>query len=58
MECICGIMGTTQCDSGKCDMGVCRKCAQIVVEKATQLEVSIYHKGKCTPKKFRKEVTV
>jgi hypothetical protein len=49
----CPQLAVTDCD--KCGKPTCRECAQIVVAKPTDLEVKIYHKGKCTPKKFRKE---
>lgn len=50
----CGAEGNTTCDA--CEEYTCRKCCQIVVVKPTDIDVYIYHKGKCTPKKFRKEV--
>ncbi len=49
----CGAPANTECD--KCAKPTCRKCSQIVVKKPTDVVVHIYHKGKCTPKKFRKE---
>ena len=48
----CKKEAVTICD--KCGEPTCRECAQIVVEKPTDVDVKIYHKGKCVPKKFRK----
>tara|TARA_R110001632_G_scaffold4863_2_gene20016 strand:- start:13934 stop:14125 length:192 start_codon:yes stop_codon:yes gene_type:complete len=54
-QCVkCGKEKVTECDT--CDKPTCRACSQIVVNKPTDIDVKIYHKGKCTPSKFRKEV--
>jgi CO dehydrogenase/acetyl-CoA synthase gamma subunit (corrinoid Fe-S protein) len=50
----CSKEAVTYCD--ECNEPTCRACARIVVEKQTDVDVKIYHKGKCVPKKFRKEV--
>ena len=52
-RCRCGKDKVTNCD--KCGKPTCKNCAQIVVEKATDKDVIIYHTT-CTPAKYRKEV--
>ena len=49
----CKQQAVTNCD--KCGEPTCRECAQIVVAKPTDLEVMIYHRNRCVPKKFRKK---
>ena len=49
----CKGQAVTDCD--KCEQPTCRKCAQIVVLKPTDVDVKIFHRGKCTPKKYRKK---
>lgn len=49
----CNKQAVTLCD--KCEEPTCRECAQIVVLKPTDVDVQIYHKEKCVPKKFRKK---
>jgi len=51
---LCGKASTSNCDS--CNERTCRECSIIVVEKPTAVEINLYHKGKCTPLRFRKEV--
>jgi len=52
----CNKEAVTLCD--KCENPTCRECAQIVVEKPTDVDVKIYHKKKCVPKKYQKKMEV
>lgn len=47
----CRKEAVTSCD--KCGELTCRECAQIVVEKPTDVDVKIYHRKKCVPKKYQ-----
>ena len=52
----CNKEAVTKCD--KCAEPTCRKCAQIVVEKPTDVNVKIYNKKKCGPKKYQKKEVI
>jgi hypothetical protein len=50
----CNKIGVSNCDG--CDLRTCKNCSQIVVLNSTDTNVSLFHRKKCVPKKFRKEV--
>ena len=49
----CGNDAVTNCDN--CNKPTCRDCLQLVVMKATDDEVHVFHRGKCVPKRFRRD---
>ena len=49
----CKKEAATRCD--RCNRPVCRDCLQIVVERATDNHVSVYHRETCVPRRHRKK---